>query len=79
MYQSLEREKSMVFPQDFSEHTVLAVAHSRNCIAALKKQLPNSTVCNTDEDSRTCGGCGSDIDMFINDDYEFCPYCGQKL
>lgn len=45
---------------------------------ALQKQLSNSHECITDEDSRTCGGCGSDVDV-VYEQYKYCPYCGQKL
>lgn len=45
---------------------------------ALQKALPNSHECITDEDYRTCGNCGSDVDVTY-DDYKYCPYCGQML
>jgi len=48
-------------------------------IKALDKQIPNSYRCVTDDDCITCGNCRSNIDRFIDDDYEYCPYCGQKL
>lgn len=38
--ESLKREKERIFPSDMSEHTLLAVSRSRNCIEALKKQIP---------------------------------------
>lgn len=45
---------------------------------ALRKALPNSHECITDEDCRTCGNCGSDVDV-IYEENEYCPRCGQKL
>lgn len=78
MQESLKCEQSIIFLSDFSEHTLLAVAHSNNCKSALKKQIPNSRSCLTDSDSVICGSCDSDIDTYLYD-YEYCPYCGQKL
>lgn len=39
MAESLDREKSLVLPQDFSESTLLAASHQRNCIKALQRQI----------------------------------------
>lgn len=48
-------------------------------IAELEARLkPNSLPSETDpEDSIQCGKCNSDVP--IDGDYEYCPYCGQKL
>lgn len=44
----------------------------------LKKQISNSGPSLTDpEDSIQCGSCSSDIP--IDEDYQYCPYCGQRL
>lgn len=47
-------------------------------IAALQKQIPKSHSCITDSDSVTCENCGSDVDKDY-ENFEYCPYCGQKL
>lgn len=39
MKERLEREKSLVLSQDFSESTLLSASRNRNCIKALKKQV----------------------------------------
>lgn len=47
-------------------------------ISALQKQIPKSHSCITDSDSVTCENCGSDVDKDY-ENFEYCPYCGQKL
>lgn len=43
-----------------------------------KRLIASSRPSLTDtEDSIQCGGCSSDIP--IDEDYQFCHYCGQKL
>lgn len=44
---------------------------------ALSKSIPNSHDCKTDHDCITCGCCQSD--MALENGFNFCPYCGQKL
>lgn len=48
-------------------------------IAELEERLkPNSRPSPTDpEGSIRCGRCNSDVS--IDEDYKYCPYCGQKL
>lgn len=43
---------------------------------AIDKQIPNSKVNIFDDEGITCGNCNSDVD---EKDYNYCPYCGQKL
>lgn len=77
--ESLRREKGMIFPQDFSEKTVLAVSHSRNCIEALKKQIPMK-IQEIHVDEYFCPACGAENtcnDAIVEDKY--CPVCGQAL
>lgn len=81
MSESLDREKRRLFPSDFSESTIKAKAHSRNCIKALTKQIPMEvTEIKTDE--YICPACGEenvcgDGPGLIGDYY--CPVCGQAL
>lgn len=48
-------------------------------IEELEERLkPNSRPSPTDpENSIRCGQCNSDVP--IDEDYKYCPYCGQKL
>ena len=82
--ESLKREKGMIFPQDFSEKTLLAVAHSRNCIEALEKQIPKAVhnIYPTEiEETGThiltgdCPVCGSPVPA----EQRYCWSCGQRL
>lgn len=87
MEESLRREKGMIFPQDFSERTLLAVAHSRNCITALEKQLEkqpkNIEKITFDGSIRgnfkngECPCCRAYVDT--DDDPNVCGECGQRL
>lgn len=87
MEDSLKREKGMIFPQDFSDHTRQAVAHSRNCMTALEKQIakvPQNiknikfTGCIREQFKKgDCPRCNSYVDT--DDDFKFCSECGQKL
>lgn len=43
---------------------------------AIDKQIPNSKANIYDDQGITCGNCDSDID---EEDYNYCPYCGQRL
>lgn len=79
MEESLKREKGMIFPQDFSEKTLLSVAHSRNCIEALEKQIPMK-VDEIHVDEYFCPACGAENnceDGVVGD--KFCPECGQTI
>ena len=80
MEESLRRERGMIFPQDFSERTLLAVAHNRNCVEALEKQIPMKPqkVLLTHRKAYECSNCGNEllVDM-LNGVY--CHWCGQKL
>ena len=75
MEESLNREKGMIFPQDFSEKTLLSVAHSRNCIEALEKQIVKQP--------HTCGSycptCGTIVLVTENPLKKYCEFCGQRL
>lgn len=85
MKDSLKREKSMIFPQDFSEHTLRAVAHSKNCITALEKQIPKeiSEIYQARIEefpgkyilSGNCPVCGSAVPK----KHWYCWSCGQRL
>lgn len=75
MEESLKREKGMIFPQDFSERTLFAVAHSRNCIKALEKQLPQKPKTNTN--FYACPSCG--VQRSIWQKHNHCHDCGQAL
>lgn len=89
--ESLKREKGMIFPQDFSEKTVLAVAHSRNCIEALEKRIPREikrVMCNNckkescqgcEEYYNRCPSCGEGLDRDSGEVFKYCPKCGQAL
>lgn len=43
---------------------------------AINRQIPNSKVNMFDDKGMICGNCNSDVD---GEDYNYCPYCGQKL
>lgn len=85
MEESLKRENGMIFPSDMSEHILLAVAHSRNCIESLKKQIPqkiNEVYQARIEDmpgkyilSGNCPVCGSPVPK----KHWYCWSCGQRL
>ena len=80
MEESLKREKGMIFPQDFSEKTLLAVAHSRNCIEAMEKQIPKQVgyIVGAFGEKYECPECGSaliDTDLFAG----HCKWCGQAI
>ena len=78
--ESLKREEERIFPSDMSEQTLLAVVHSRNCIEALKKQIPMK-VEEIHVDEYFCPACGAQNNCgdicLIGDSY--CPECGQAL
>lgn len=80
MEESLKREKGMIFPQDFSEKTLLAVAHSRNCIEALEKQIPMKPqeVLLAYGKGYECQNCGNELSVSEFDGV-YCHWCGQKL
>lgn len=42
----------------------------------LDKETPNSKRAPFDSEAISCGRCDSDI---TDTDFEYCPYCGQKL
>jgi len=44
-----------------------------------EREKPKSLPARFDPDSVECGNCGKDIDMLENEEYKFCPYCGQRL
>ncbi len=47
---------------------------------ALSKELPRGRPAEYDpEDSIHCDACGDDITDAVLEDYNYCPYCGQKL
>nr|DAP98242.1 MAG TPA: PROTEIN/RNA Complex, archaeal, ribosomal, 50S, protein.0A [Caudoviricetes sp.] len=83
--ESLKREKGMIFPSDMSERTLLAVSHSRNCIDALKKQIPQKV--NEVYQARIvdipgkcisagdCPVCGSPVPT----KHWYCWSCGQRI
>lgn len=71
--ESLEREKSMIFPSDMSEHTLLAVVHSHNCIRALEKQIPRKI---GGVENYACPRCNK---IFTRETYPYCPWCGQAI
>ena len=73
--ESLKREKGMIFPQDFSEKTLLAVTHSQNCIKALEKQIPKKP--GTNMVFYVCPSCGAQ--RSIRQKHNFCHDCGQAL
>lgn len=73
--ESLKREKGMIFPQDFSEKTLLAVSHNHNCVEALKKQIPIKVVLN--QSYYSCPVCGTI--RSIKQKHNFCHDCGQAL
>lgn len=87
MEESLKREKGMIFPQDFSDHTLQAVAHSRNCMVALEKQIAKVPIdiksikftgCIREQFKKgDCPCCGAAVDT--DDDFKYCSECGQKL
>lgn len=59
------------------EHKQLA--HWLRELRLLRKRLePNSKICMADEDCVTCVTCGSDVNV-TDEDFCFCPYCGQRL
>lgn len=82
--ESLERERSAVFPQDMSERTLLAVSHSRNCAEALEKQIPKKfdhrLVSPEDAYFRVfsciCQACGHKWGTFAENEKR-CLECGQ--
>lgn len=80
MEESLKREKGMIFPQDFSEKTLLAVAHSRNCIEAMEKQIPMKPqeVLLSNGKGYECSNCGNELSVSEYDGV-YCHWCGQKL
>ena len=55
-----------------------ALGTPEECRKAVKRQKPNSRPCLTDEDSVTCGNCGSDVDVTFYE-YTYCPHCGQRV
>ena len=69
--ESLEREKGMIFPSEFSESTCVAVSHSLNCIKAIKKQIAKKKVKKGDD--YICPICGEIAKT------NYCGCCGQKL
>ena len=78
--ESLKREKGKIFPSDMSEHTLLAVAHSYNCIEALQKQIakkPEDERCliKDRENIGLCPSCGEGV----NSNYPYCGHCGQRI
>ena len=77
--ESLKREKGMIFPQDFSEKTLLAVAHSHNCINALKKQIPIRPITYTGTNRADCPVCGATVRWMEKPWGDWCSNCGQRL
>ena len=77
--ESLKREKGMIFPQDFSEKTLLAVAHSHNCINALKKQIPIRPITYTGTNRADCPACGATVRWTQKPWGDWCSNCGQRL
>lgn len=70
MEESLKREKRMIFPQDFSERTLLA----------LEKQIPMKPqeVLLAYGKGYECKNCGNELSVNkFNGVY--CHWCGQKL
>lgn len=86
MQESLEQEKGRVFPRDFLEETLQAVAHSKNCIAALQKEIPLKLeyAKKSYEDAFftiidcKCPTCGFTWSTFC-EKQKRCPDCGQLL
>ncbi len=79
MSESLKREKGMIFPQDFSEGTLLSVAHSKNCVTALTKQVQLSPI--DDGAFGKCPTCNYEFNSELISEYNIrcCPSCGQAL
>ena len=77
--ESLKREKGMIFPQDFSEKTLLAVAHSHNCINALKKQIPIRPITYTGTNRADCPVCGATVRWMEKPWGDWCSNCGQRV
>ena len=87
--ETLEHEKSKIFPSDMSESTLTLLAHHDNVIKALEKQIPpkknweeECCFCRTHEagdtlyeDSSWDGGIGFD---YVRD-IKYCPICGRRL
>lgn len=44
-----------------------------------EREKPKSLTARFNPDSVECENCGNDIDMLGNEEYKFCPYCGQRL
>ena len=83
--ETLEREKHMVFTSDMSERTMKALAHHKNVIKALEKQVPKKPTwkrgwhCDemTTYSEWHCPHCN---DFFrVDEMHLFCPSCGQAI
>lgn len=48
-------------------------------VKALKKQIPKGHPAQFDSESLNCGNCGNDVENAIENNFYFCPYCGQRL
>lgn len=70
-----EARKRYDFPTGFFRKTLLAVAHSRNCIEAMEKQIVKQP--------HTCGSycptCGTIVLGAENPLKKYCEFCGQRL
>lgn len=70
MQDSLERERNRVFPQDFSEGTMLAIQHHKNVMAALERVVQEQK-----KPVFLCPKCGGEIGY----QFHFCCHCGTEL
>ena len=83
--ETLEHEKHRVFPSDMSKWTMIALAHHKNVIKALERQVPKSPIFEGDGysdgemvyDTWYCPSCDS---RFVDDEeHDYCPCCGQAI
>ena len=73
------KEKAETIIKGFEElEQYREIGTPEECRKAVKRQKPNSRPCLTDEDSVTCGNCGSDVDVTFYE-YTYCPHCGQRV
>lgn len=79
MAESLKREKGVILPQDFSEGTLLTASHHRNCMKALRKQVPMQ-VTDIIMHYFICPECGyEDTTIDVEQVPKYCRNCGQAL